>query len=181
MKRLSSLIFILVIGVTSLSWGSIGERPLSGGCRFGFGLPKVPYRYRLPISITGGLLANYQISDKFMIQGDANGLTTFNLGTVDGKDDKLKLDLAWAGLSGMYKIRGKFSMGAYLSVGAGYYRLNQTFNEDHEDLYTYGLNLGISNGNYMRRLKMIYDLRWHLLFDPSPNPQVLTFTLGFLL
>ncbi len=174
------VLFLCLVMASTLS-AAIGEKPLDSGVQFGFGMPKTPYRYRMPFSVTCGLLLNYHLSEKIKFQADANTLTTFNLGTVDGNDSDLKFNLNWIGFSGMYKVRGKFSAGSYISLGMGYYQLNQQFDNNTDKLNTYGISLGISNGNALRKIKTVMDIKWHLLFEPGPQPQLLTITIGFLL
>ncbi len=181
MNREKFGVLFLCLMISSTIFAAMGEKPLDGGVRFGFGMPKTPYRYRMPFSVTGGLVLNYHLNEKIKFQADANTLTTFNLGTVDGNDSDLKFNLNWIGLSGMVKMRGKFSVGSYLSLGMGYYQLNQQFDNNTDKLNTYGISLGISNDNAMRKIKTVMDLRWHLLFEPDPQPQLLTIMIGFLL
>lgn len=181
MDKMKFLFIVLMTMMVSVSLASVQDRALSGGVQFGFGLPKAPYRFRMPISVTGGVMLNYQLNDKIQFQSTANTLTSFDLGTIDGKDGDLKFDLNWVNLSGLYKVRGKFSVGSYLLLGAGYYQLNQKFDNSHDKLNTYGFVLGISNNQLSRKVKTVFDLKWHLLFEPSPQPQLLTVTFGILL
>ena len=152
------------------------------GLSIGFGLPKMPFsHFRMPVSILGGGALNYRLSNKWCVQADGYGLYTFSLGTVTGREGKLRFNLAWVSLDLLRHFRGALQNENFILVGFGYYYLSQQFDDDEDILNTTGFSLGMVDWRHWKRWSMFTEIRWHLLFHPSPKPQVFTVTLGILL
>lgn len=182
MKRFKAGHRILLFCLLAACIPVFAERRIHAGFGAGFGLPKIPLsRYRSPISITAGLLGNYRISNRVAVQSDGGLLTTFSLGTVDRTASPLRYNQWWISLACLYRLRGAMRNESFVTAGTGLYHLSQQFDNDEDILYTAGMNLGIINWHNNRRGSSYLDVRWHLLFQPSPNPQVLTIMFGFML
>ena len=182
---------ILIIGFATcnivLSNGhcSSGFAQTSGtgiGMTAGFGLPKIPIsRFRSPISIVGTGFLNYRPVQKVFLQVTGGALYTFSLGTMDSREGELKFNLIWGSLDAAYHLRGAIRNESFFLMGVGRYHLSQKFDEKETALNTIGINLGLVNWMHRGRFSAVIDIRWHLLFKPSPNPQVATLTLGIIL
>jgi hypothetical protein len=152
------------------------------GLSGGVGLPKVPYSgYRLPVSVLAGAFAQQPLTGKWMLRGEACGLTTIHFGTWNGSDLPLRFNLLWASADGCFRMSGFITSATWLEAGIGWYKLDQRFGDNTAKLGTAGFNVGILTQQTGFLNRTVFDIRWHLLFNPSPNPQVFTITLGFLL
>lgn len=148
----------------------------------GFGLPRIPYsHFRTPVSVLGGGALNCRLFGRLYVQGNANALYTFNMGTATGQDSDLKFNLEWASVDLLYHVRGVIKNNNHILAGVGRYHLTQLLETEEDDLMTTGLCLGLVNWRHWMRWSMVTEVRWHLLFEPSSNPQILTVTLGILL
>lgn len=182
MKRFQTVQLTVVLCLLITCMPVFAEKRIHSGCGAGFGLPKIPLsRYRSPVSITAGLFINYRILNRLAVQTDGGILTTFSLGTVDQTDSPLRYDQWWTSLSCLYRLRGAVRNESFVAAGGGLYHLSQQFDNDEDALYTAGMNLGIVNWHRTGWGRSYLDVRWHLLFQPSPNPQVLTLTFGIML
>jgi hypothetical protein len=151
---------------------------LSGG----FGLPKIPFsHFRTPISVLGGTALNMRLFDNWLVQVDGYALYTFNMGTASGEGGELKFNVAWATFDLLRHLRGVYRHSNFILAGVGRYHLMQQFESQKDDLNTTGICLGLVDWRHWKRFSMVTEIRWHLLFDPSPQPQILSITLGILL
>ena len=152
------------------------------GISVGFGLPKMPYsHFRMPVSVEGGAALNFRFANKWLIQVDGYGLHTFNLGSASDLEGELRFDLAWVSFELMRSMRGFLRDENFIVAGIGRYHLSQQFDNDKDNLNTMGISLGVADWRHWQRWSMVSEIRWHLLFDPDPKPQVLTVTFGILL
>jgi hypothetical protein len=160
----------------------MSEQRFHAGLTAGIGLPKVPLSlFRTPVSVLGTGFVNYRIIKKVVLQVDGNGLTTMDLGTVNNRKAELKFDMLWASLNMMIHLSGIYKRESLLLFGMGKYHLSQRYDNDSDDLNTLGINIGFSNWRKNRRWTSVFEIKWHLLFQPSPNPQVFTFVFGIML
>ncbi|NQT26732.1 hypothetical protein HQ585_15355 [candidate division KSB1 bacterium] len=179
MKRIQLLLIISILCASGLY---AAPRPISFGVSAGIGLPKIPLsQFRSPISVLASGMTHVSFTEKWGIQVDGNALTTFSLGTVNKVDSDLQFDIYWGSVSLTYKLKGLMRNRSNLIAGIGNYYLTQQFNHGKEEIQTTGMNLGISSWMTHRRWRGYFEARWHLLFKPSENPQVLTVTYGWLL
>ena len=182
---------IITIGITLIFCFLLhtqGKAQASQSRRFhaivtaGFGLPKIPYsHFRTPVSILGGGALNCRMFGRLYVQANAAALYTFNLGTATGNEGDLKFNLQWTSADLLYHVRGVIRTNNLILAGVGRYRLSQRFENEEDDINTTGLCLGLVNWRHWARWSMVTEVRWHLLFEPGSNPQVLTVTLGILL
>jgi hypothetical protein len=182
MKRTRTVFVILLLSFFSMSlFGKPSSRP-HFGLAGGIGLPKIPIsHFRTPISFLAGGMIHIPVFAKFGLQVDGYGLTTVSLGTVNNSDAKLTFDLVWGSTALTYQMRGFMESRAAIMAGLGMYRLYQRFDTRKDVLNTLGFNLGLSQWMRPGRRGGFFEIRWHLLFEPSDNPQVLTLTYGILL
>ncbi|MFO7890150.1 MAG: hypothetical protein R6V04_07400 [bacterium] len=146
------------------------------------GFPKIPIsHYRAPISVSGGIVTYVIITNKTAFHISGNGLYTFNVGSVIKSKNKLRFNLICSTLCFDYKLKFSMNTESYLSSGIGYYNLFQQFDDDKDKLNTAGFNLGVTTNTLGKKVITQFDIRWHLLFNPEPKPQVLTVNIGFLL
>jgi len=151
---------------------------LSGG----FGLPKIPFsHFRTPISVLGGTGLNFRLFDNWLVQANGYALYTFNMGTAHGEGGELKFNVAWATFDILRRLRGVYRHSNFILAGVGQYHLMQQFESQEDNLNTTGICLGLVDWRHWTRFSMVTEIRWHLLFDPSPQPQILSITLGILL
>ncbi len=181
MRKCFRSVILLLFFLPALLLSEVPENMFGTGFHIGFGMPKTPYKYRNPISLTGGLNLHKSIAKRFMLQVNGNALTTFHLGTVNNTDGDLTFDLLWGSVNALYKVSGRFTVNSYIGVGGGLYRLYQKYDNDVTNTDTYGINLGLCSFRPYSRVKTFFDMRWHLIFEPDPMPQLLTVTFGFLL
>jgi len=180
------------VGLFLLCFCILADQKISGsplirgrahaGLSVGFGLPKIPISpFRSPISVLGGGSLNFRLSRKIALQCDGFGLYTFDLGTGSSQGGKLRFNLTWISLDVLYHLRGLIRSESFVLAGLGGYHLSQQFDEDETILDTMGFNLGLVHWTHWRRWSGVFEVRWHLLFQPSDSPQVLTVTFGLLL
>lgn len=184
-KKSVVLIFLLLCFFSRTSYADPFRSKINlftPGFNFGIGIPKIPIsHYRTPIAICGGIVTYFGITSRFAFQVSANGLYTFNLGSVIQGNNKLKFNLFWGDICFDYKLKFSLNTDSYISPGIGYYNLFQQFDDAKDDLTTFGLTVGLLTNNYGRKNITQFEIRWHLLFHPESKPQVLTIKFGFLL
>lgn len=157
-------------------------RKVHFGLYAGLGLPRVPFSlFHPPISILGGGMANIQVMRRFFLQIDGLGLYTINLGTLTGEKKELRYNLYGGSFNFLYAISRSIASETFITVGMDNFNLSQKFDTDEEKLTTWGINLGLAYWRHYTRWSSIVELRWHFLFDPNPNPQMLLITFGVLL
>ncbi len=179
-KKLSFVFLLLFLTFTSKEIYSAPR--IHAGLSAGFGLPKIPISYfRTPFSLLAGGKLNCRLSRKLALEGEGCALYTFNMGTASGEKGKLRFNLVWGSFIFAYRINSDIEKESFLMLGFGEYHLSQQFNKEKTVLVTPGFSLGLAAWKYRRRLSTVFELRWHLLFRPSNNPQVLTLTFGVML
>lgn len=152
------------------------------GIAAGFGLPSNFYsRFRSPISVLGGGLLNYRVANAYVLQVDGYGLYTFNLGTIDGRGGELRFNLLWTSLDLLRSMKRAAKGESFVAGGVGAYHLSQQFDANETIVNTAGFQLGLVDWRQHARWRSVVEIRWHLLFRPTSNPQVLTVTFGVLL
>jgi hypothetical protein len=152
------------------------------GLYAGMGLPRVPFSiYHPPISILGGGMINVQIMRRFLFQLDGLGLYTINLGTLTGEKKEFRYNVYGGSLNLLYAIRRTFSNDTFITIGFDDFFLSQKFDVEEDILTTTGMNLGLVYWKHHERWSGLLELRWHLLFNPTPNPQMLIITFGVLM
>ena len=178
-RDISILILILFFVVYNFTFA---ERRIRVGPCVGFGLPKIPIsHFRNPISLVGGAAFNCRITNRLVLQLDGEGLTTFSLGTIDQSEGKLRYNQVWSSFDLLYRIKGSIRNESFILIGSGFYHLSQQFDNKEDDINTSGVNLGLVTWMHRGRITRFVDFRWHLLFEPNPNPQVLAVTFGIML
>jgi len=186
MKNKYFRLLLIITLFTLFSGSGLSQSPWirnwNGGVSVGIGLPKMPLsQFRNPVSILGGGFVNYRVMPSILFQLEGYGLHTFSFGTVDNSDGKLRYNLVWTSLAVMKRLRRPGRNETFLAVGFGRYRLLQQFNAKKDNISTAGISIGLVNWSLLRRVRMVTDFRWHLLFRPDPDPQVLMINFGFLL
>jgi len=172
-------VFVLYESILSQN---IQMKPFHVSFSGGLGLPKIPFaQFRAPVSVVGGASVNLRFVRKMALQINGFGLRTFNFGTINNRDDRLRFDLAWASVDLLRHISGVISSESFIVFGLGRYHLSQQYEDDQDILSTTGLNIGWINWVYHNRWNSVLEIRWHLLFNPSTHPQVATITFGLLL
>lgn len=167
--------------ILSINGSYAGPLPVSFGISAGIGLPKIPVsQFRTPISVLGGCMGHVSVLPKWGIQIDGNALTTFSLGTVNQAGGDLKFEILWGSLALTYQLKGLIRSRSNLILGIGKYYLTQQFDQAEESIQPSGMNLGFSNWMAGRKWRGILEVRWHMLFRPGEDPQVLTITYGWL-
>ncbi|MCK5146006.1 hypothetical protein KAR48_04575 [bacterium] len=157
-------------------------KPIHAGIMAGVGLPKVPLNvYRPPVAITANVFSFVRFNHRFALQLTANALHSFSLGTASGKNSELKFNTNWATADLMIQLRGFLLKESFVSIGYGYYQHEQLFDKKLHTLNTGGLTLGMTNWNYHTFWATRFELRWHLLFEPSTRPQIVTATFGIMI
>jgi hypothetical protein len=177
----TTLIFCLVLH-TQVKGQASQSRRFHAIVTAGFGLPRIPYsHFRTPVSVLGGCALNCRLFGRLYVQGNAAALYTFDMGTATDQEGDLKFNLEWASVDFLYHVRGVIKSNNHVLAGVGRYHLTQRFGNEEDDLMTTGLCLGMVNWRHWTRWSMVTEIRWHLLFEPSSNPQILTVTLGIFL
>ncbi len=172
-------IFVLYENVISQN---IQMKPFHASFSAGLGLPKIPFaQFRAPVSVLGGASVNFRLVRKIALQIDGYSLHTFNLGTINNRNDELRFDLAWASVDLLRHIGGVISSESFIILGLGRYHLSRQYEDDQDMLSTTGLNIGFTHWIYQLNMNSILEIRWHLLFNPSDHPQVVSITFGLLL
>ena len=181
LRGMGVLVFCFLI-VQDVSHASVVSRRVHGGLSVGMGLPKIPLsRFRSPVSVTGGVSLSFRLMRRIGIQTGGYGLYTFNLGTRDGQDGELRFNLAWFSVDVLGHLGGVVKSESFVLVGLGGYHLSRQIEADETIQDTMGLNLGLAHWQHWLRWSSVLEVRWHLLFRPGDNPQVLTLTFGVLL
>ena len=182
-QRIITILVLFSFFVVGLCHAQLSEwRRVHAGPQIGFGLPKIPFsEFRAPISVLGGGFVYCHLFHRFGIEASGYGLYTFNLGSPSGRTSELKFNLTWGSVDILYNVRRRLNNRSFIFAGLGQYYLDQQMNEDIENLTTTGLCLGIANWRYGKKIRLVNEIRWHLLFHPDPKPQILTVTLGLLL
>jgi hypothetical protein len=176
-----SLCLILIFSANSYSQ-NIQSKTFRFGISAGLGLPKIPIaQFRAPVSVLGGGMVNLRFMQKMALQINGYGLHTFSLGTINNRNDKLRFDVAWISADLQRHIGGIITNETFISLGLGQYMLSRQYENDVDDLNTIGLNVGWISWSYHGRWSSSLELRWHLLFNPSDKPQIVTITFGLLL
>lgn len=85
-----------------------------------------------------------------------------------------RFDFTALSLDVMKSIGGGWTRDSFVLAGVGRYRVWQ--NPGTETCT--GIQLGLVNGSRIREVKTFFEVRWHLLFHPGSDPQVLTLTMG---
>jgi len=151
------------------------------GINIGIGLPKIPIsHYRTPVSVCGGIVTYVGIASRFAFNVSGNALYTLNLGSVLEGKSTLKFNMIWANVCLDYTLKASMHSESHVSSGIGYYNLFQQFDDDKDTVNTAGFTVGIITNRIGRKTISQFEVRWHLLFEPEPNPQVLTVKFGFV-
>jgi len=159
-----------------------GRQLFHAGFQGGIALPKVSYAlYRPPIGITGGVYAMMRPHKKWGLQFSVNALHTFSLGTAAQVDQDLEFNTLWAAVEACVHLQGFWTKENFLVIGVGSYKHHQILDNKENDLTTQGLSLGLMNWQRKKRFSTRISFRWHLLFEPSEKPQILTVTLGLMI
>ena len=182
-NNILSLIIICIVFSTILLNASPSEnRTIHPNLSFGIAYPQIPLsQFRPPIGVTGNLGMQWRFLNKWAFHVSGSGLKTFNFGTVTSKKATLKFNVLWISADLKYAINDNFQKVSFVSAGTGYYHLNRQLDRDMDEVTTPGLCLGFSHNTSHRKHSTIFEIRWHLLFKPEDNPQILTITYGFLL
>lgn len=181
MKQIGCLFLFILLTASSL-FGRLLPNVVQPGISAGFGLPQMPpSQYRFPVSVFGKADLHLRLHEKFFIKTDAAAMTSFHLGAINNQKGSFRFDLRYytAALAGRWRSSGRST--GYVYLGMGKYHLNQEINDSKYNQVTSGLNLGLEYIRMRESLSTTFELGWHLLFHPSPNPQVLTIGFGLLL
>ncbi|MBN2030077.1 hypothetical protein JW824_07500 [bacterium] len=161
---------------------TISMKTIRFGISAGLGLPKIPIaQFRAPISVLGGGSVNIRFVRKMALQINGYGLHTFGLGTINNRNDQLRFDVVWVSADLLCHMGGIVSNESFVALGLGQYHLSRQYEDDRDNLNTIGLNIGWISWSYHTRWNSVLEIRWHLLFNPSDKPQVVTITFGLLL
>ena len=181
-KRVCFLIAVLLFITVSSQAQNYNTKPVRFGASVGFGLPKIEIsHFRTPVSLLGGVMLRVHLFGRFGIQVNGYGLYTISLGSVTEDKGKLRFNVSWVSSDLVYQLRGGLHRESFLSAGGGYYKLHQQFDQRIENYKTPGIGIGLLTCYHRRRLGTMLELRWHLLFEPKSNPQILTITYGILI
>lgn len=155
---------------------------LHAGIHGGMGLPKVSFAlYRPPVAVTGGAFALLRPHRKWALQLSANALHTFSLGTSANVDRDLKFNTQWISADALIHLQGLWMKENFIVIGLGRYKHHQVIDNSEHEKTTSGLSLGLLNWQRRKKWTTRMAITWHLLFEPSERPQVLTITLGMML
>ena len=99
---------------------------------------------------------------------------TLNVGISPG------FNMIWGNLCLDYKLRASLHSESHVSTGIGYYNLYQQFDDDKDQVNTAGFTIGVITNRFGTKIISQFEVRWHLLFKPEPNPQVLTVKFGLV-
>ncbi len=179
--KISTCLF-LVSGLYVSLFGQVPmQKRLHVGVSAGVGFPKISYsHFRSPVSLVGNGMVNYRLGRKIGVQLEGGGLITFDLGTAGREKGELKFNFLWSAVDLIWRVRGEVRSESFIAGGIGGYKLLQQYDNDKDDLNTLGINLGLISWTFRNRWTGLFDVRWHLLFEPSNNPQVLTLSFGIL-
>lgn len=175
------VITILFISMTVFAQRPQEEKNVRFGISAGLGLPKIPFgQFRTPISVIGEGSLTFRFVHRWGIRLGGGALQTFSIGRINDQAGELKYNLILGTAGLMYRLGGPFGGESFITGGPGFYRLIQQFGGDEETYETMGLSIGLVQWNYRRTWSNSFELKWHFLFEPSDNPQVLTITFGIL-
>ena len=185
MKRLllvNVMILICLMANNKVKAGISQLRNVHAGFTGGIGFPNTQIsNFRYPISVLGGCFVNFRLLRNYVVQFDGYGLYTFNLGTIDNQGGKLRFNMGWASVDLMRRLRMTADTESFITIGIGGYHLYQAQNEDEKSTTTVGMSLAMMGWSYKAQTSTVFELRWHILFNPDPKPQVLTLTFGLML
>ena len=176
------ILFLILLTAVQLRAFRTTNRTIRPSLGVGIGYPKISLsQFRPPISVAGNTGIHWSVTNKWALEATGYGLKTFSLGTVTDQKATLKFDAWWVGLDLQYQLLGDFNNTNYLCAGLGRYHLYRRLDTEIDRLYTPGLCLGyVSHLSHLKRSSVI-EVRWHLLFEPDDQPQILTLTFGILL
>jgi len=158
------------------------SRMVHANISIGLAYPQIPLsQFRPPIGITGTIGMQWFLQDRWALYISGNGLNTYSLGTVTGTKATLKYDVLWIAGNIQYRITSDFNKQNMLSTGLGLYKLHRQLDLDIDRVNTPGISLGFISNTFHRRFGGMFEIRWHLLFKPKDNPQILTVTYGILI
>ncbi len=181
------LLFVLYFGLMFLYKGdgfaqTGSMKTVRFGVSAGLGLPKIPIaQFRAPVSVTGGGSVNIRFVRKMALQINGFALHTFSLGTINNRNDRLCFNVEWASADLLRHIGGIISNESFVALGLGRYHIYRQYENDLDNLNTFGLSIGWIGWSYHSRWNSALEVRWHLLFNPSDKPQIVTITFGLLL
>ena len=175
-------LYMILLTALQLKAFRTADHSVQSSFAVGIGYPKISLsQFRPPISVVGNAGLHWSPMNKWALETTLYGLKTYSLGTVTGQKATLKFDVWWIGIDAQYQLRGGFDNSNYFCAGLGSYHLNRTLAYEVDRLTTPGLCLGfITHFSHMKR-KSALEVRWHLLFKPDDQPQILTLTFGILL
>ncbi len=183
-KKLSLIVIIIYIFSFRICYSGLYDSQynlFNPGINIGIGLPKIPIsHYRTPVSVCGGMVIYIGIASRFTFNVSGNALYTFNLGSVLEGKSTLKFNMIWGNVCLDYKLKESLHSESYISPGIGYYNLYQMFDDDINKVNTAGFTVGVITNRIGKKTISQFEVRWHLLFKPEPNPQVLTVKFGFV-
>lgn len=181
-KKWLLLLWLILIFSGNVSSQNIEMKTCRFGISAGVGLPKIPIaQFRAPISILGGGSMNIRFVRKMAFQVNGYGLYTFSLGTMTNRNEKLRFDLAWVSADLLRHIGGVITDESFVALGLGRYSLYRQYENDLDNLNTTGMNIAWISWSYHGKWNSALEIRWHLLFNPSDKPQIVTITFGLLL
>ncbi|MCD6115500.1 hypothetical protein J7K93_00655 [bacterium] len=171
------LIFFILFSAHSIfAW-------INPSVHVGIGLPKIPVNRisrRTPFSFTAGAELTIPILRRNIIQVHSDGLYTIDLGSaISGTNKDFKFNLLWAGIDFGYSVRNNPINRSSVMAGISRYYLSQVWEDSRDNLSTFGMCLGLSYLNKGIKHNTVFEIRWHLLFNPNPMPQVLTVVFGY--
>ncbi|MBN2103727.1 hypothetical protein JW835_06780 [bacterium] len=176
-----TLLFILFF-TSGLNGMNTDNKTIQANLSLGLAYPQIPLsQFRPPIGITGTIGLGWRFHDKWAFCGNGNALKTFSLGTITGKNATLKFDAFWFAGNVQYTLTNDFHKKNILSLGMGGYKLNRQLDDDIDNVKTPGIGLGFINHTHHEKFRGIFEIKWHLLFKPEDNPQILTVTYGILI
>ncbi|MBN1780032.1 hypothetical protein JW948_02830 [bacterium] len=185
MTRIRILFLCVLLGAALAAARGPGPEktfPLDMNISAGIGYPQIPLsQFRPPIGVTGNVGVQWRIAGRWAVHTSVNAMKTFSLGTVTGNKATLRYNLQWAGGHILYAVGNEYIKTNYVAVGAGYYALDRQLDRNIDNVDTPGINLGFISHTGGLKARTQFELRWHLLFEPGDNPQVLTMTFGILI
>jgi hypothetical protein len=170
------------IFAASAAWGRILPEPVGLAASGGFGLPQIPTsRYRGALSILGNGSVRIRLHPRWMLKTEASALTSFSLGTTHDGQGRFQYDTQSATVSPMWAWKRSDRTPSYFYGGWGRYHFIQQIDAQRVDISTSGIRLGAEFHRTHRWCTTFTDLSWHMLFEPSENPQILTVSFGIIL
>ena len=185
MKRLILMILVLTLSASANSQTLRKEyspKRVHAALSAGLGIPKIPFsNFRTPVSILGGASVNLRLMRRIAVQLKGNGLYTFSLGTGNGQDGEFRFNLLYGTLDLMYRVRGNIRQEFFVSAGLGQYSLDMQVNDNIADQTTSGFTIALTSWTFRKKLGTEFELRWHVLFEPGSDIQILTLMFGLIL